>query len=101
MHAYQKAILSSGMQLHAMSLHTIWSISFPFGYYIDASRVLIFLLGCAQLNSSFMDKISMTSQVLSRKKHGSETCNVYLSDKYQYGDNISYRGKIKSASLML
>ena len=27
----KKAILSSGMQLHAMSLGTIWSISFPFG----------------------------------------------------------------------
>ena len=29
--AYRKAILTIGMQLHAMSLHTIWSISFPFG----------------------------------------------------------------------
>ena len=27
----KKAILSSGMQLHAMSLRTIWSVSFPFG----------------------------------------------------------------------
>ena len=27
----KKAILSSGMQLHAMSLRTTWSISFPFG----------------------------------------------------------------------
>ena len=27
----KKAILLSGMQLHAMSLRTIWSISFPFG----------------------------------------------------------------------
>ena len=26
----KKAILTIGMQLHAMSLHTIWSISFPF-----------------------------------------------------------------------
>ena len=29
--AYRKAILTIGMQLHAMSLRTIWSISFPFG----------------------------------------------------------------------
>ena len=29
--AYGKAILTIGMQLHAISLRTIWSISFPFG----------------------------------------------------------------------
>ena len=41
--AYQKAILTIGMQLHAMSLRTIWSIS------TNASRVLIlFLLASAQ-----------------------------------------------------
>ena len=28
---YQKAIPPISMQLHTMSLHTIWSISFPFG----------------------------------------------------------------------
>ena len=27
--AYWKAILTIGMQLHALSLRTIWSISFP------------------------------------------------------------------------
>ena len=30
--AYRKAILTIGMQLHVMSLRTIWSISFPFGF---------------------------------------------------------------------
>ena len=40
--AYRKAILMIGMQLHAMSLLTIWSISFPFGEKTNASRVLIF-----------------------------------------------------------
>ena len=43
----------------------------------------------------------MTSQVFSGEKHGSETSNVYQSDKYQLGDEISFRGMIKSASLML
>ena len=70
MHAYQKAILLSGMQLHAMSLRTIWFISFPFGLYINASRVLIFLQGARSQNKhnfSFMNKISMTSKVFSGK----------------------------------
>ena len=30
--AYRKVILTIGMQLHAVSLRTIWSISFPFGF---------------------------------------------------------------------
>ena len=40
--AYRKAILTIGMQLHAMSLRTIWSISVPFCFITNASRVLIF-----------------------------------------------------------
>ena len=43
----------------------------------------------------------MISQVFSEKKHGSETSNVYPSEKYHKGDEISFRGMIKSASLML
>ena len=31
MRAYRKAILTIGMQLHAMSLRTIWSNYFHFG----------------------------------------------------------------------
>ena len=40
--AYRKAILTIGMQLHAMSFRTIWSIRFGLGLLQNASRVLIF-----------------------------------------------------------
>ena len=52
--AYQQAILTIGMQLHAMSLRTIRSILFPFGKWTNASRVLIFLPASPQYNSSFL-----------------------------------------------
>ena len=65
--AYRKAILTIGMQLHAMSLRTIWSISFPFGLLTNASWVLIlFLTSERAIYSSFM-KISVPSQVFHGK----------------------------------
>ena len=48
-----------------------------------------------------MNKILMTSQVFSEKKHGCETSNGRPCDKYQYGDEIRFKGMIKSPSLML
>ena len=63
--AYRKAIPLIGMQLHAMSLRTIRSISFPFVYYTNASPVLIFfLLASAQYNSNFMNKYRHQSSIL-------------------------------------
>ena len=65
--AYQKAILTIGMQLHTMSLRTIRSISFPLGNKQMPVGYWFFLLASAQYNSSFMNKISMPSPVFRGK----------------------------------
>ena len=55
---YRKAIPLMGMQLHAMSLHTIWSISFSFlAINKCQSGIDFFLLASEQYNSSLMNKI--------------------------------------------
>ena len=62
--AYRKAILTIGMQLHAMSLRTIWSISFPIWVINKCqSGIDFFLLESGQYNYSFMNKISVPRPV--------------------------------------
>ena len=65
--AYRKAILRIGMQLHAMSLRTIWSISFPFGFINNYQSGIDFFLLARQYNSSFINKISVPSPVFCGK----------------------------------
>ena len=78
--AYRKAIPSIGMQLRAMSLRTIRSISFPFVLYTNASRVLIFfLLASAQYNSNFMNKYRQQSSILAENQTLQNGCEQLMS----------------------
>ena len=89
--AYRKAILTIGMQLHAMSLPIIWSICFhsankqmPVGIdFIFTSERAIY--------SSFM-KISVPSLVFRGKtlRMKVKLCKVYTL-KCQQGDEICFR----------
>ena len=96
--AYRKAILKIGMQLHAMSLGTIWSISFPLGnkqmpvsYFFFTSKSAIKL--------QFINKISVSSPVFHWKYYDeSETAKCTRSNVNKGMRFAS--DKIKSASLI-
>ena len=72
------AITSYVILYHLIHFFSIWVIhkcqsGIDFFYKRARSKTLV----------KFMNKITMTTQVFSGKKHGSETSNVYPWDKYQ------------------
>ena len=99
---YRKAIPSIGIQLHAISLRTIWSIVFPClsicVIYKCQSGIDFFLLGSAQYNSNFMNKISAPVNILAENETAKwmRTTNVNKAMRFMSGTI-----KIRSASLIL
>ena len=88
--AYRKAMLTISMQLHAMSLRTIWSISFPLGNKQMPVRYWFFLLA-TQYNSSFMNKITLSSPAFRGKTLMKvKLCKVYTLE-CQEVDEICFR----------
>ena len=90
--AYRKAILTISMQLHAMSMRTIWSISFSIRLINKYQSGIDFIFTSERaICSSFM-KISVPSPVFRGKTLWMKVkfYKVYTL-KCQQGDEICFR----------
>ena len=74
---YRKAIPSICMQLHAMSLRTIRSISCNIKCQLGIG--FLFLLASAQYNSNFMNKYGHQSSILAENETLQNGCEQLMS----------------------